>query len=155
MFFSSKQEVQPDEQPVAQKIDPYAKLRAFYFREIDGHKLILTLANQLKTSNAIMSFDDGTIWKVSYLGEVLEFLNNTIQQIGSKLQPNAAMAKWLDGELPVNLNPKIEISPEKIVDYAVQALRKYPTNEYSLFVEQMENFKIRFDDCEIVENLRK
>jgi len=155
MFFnSSKPTIQTEvQQPVVARVDPYTKLKAFYLQEIDGQKLILSLANAFKNSNAYMSFDDGTIWKVSYIGEVLEFLNATIQQIGINMQPNAAMAKWLGGHLPVNLNPQVEIGPDKIIDYALQAVRKYPTNEYELYVEQMENFKIRFDSCEIIQNL--
>ena len=101
-----------------------------------------------------MAFEDGTMWKVSYIGEVLEFLNNTIQQIGMNLQPNVAMGKWLGGHLPVNLNPQVEVGPDKIIDYALQTARKYPTKEYTLYIEQLENFKICFDRCEIVENLR-
>lgn len=153
MFFN-KPVVPEVQQPVVARIDPYAKLKAFYLREIDGQKLILSLSNQLKNSNAIISFDDGTIWKASYIGEVLDFLNNTIQQIGMNMQPNAAMAKWLDGHLPVNLNPQVEIGPDKIIDYALQTVRKYPTKEYALFIESIENFKLRYDSCEIVENLR-
>ena len=162
MFFNSKPPAEPKEQPIEPKIEPsiepktdrYAKLKVFYFHEIDGHKFIMNLSKHFKASNAIVAFNDGTIWRVSYIGEVLEFLNNTIQQIGTNTQLNPLMIKWLDGNLPVNPNPLIEIGPDRILDYAIQAIRKYPTNECALYLEQLESFKARYDTCEIVQNLK-
>lgn len=158
MFFRNKESESEvdfivDEALLKTRVDPYAKLKEFYFKEIDGQKLILNVSNKLKQSNAMIQFDDGTIWQAKYIGVVFEFLNATIQQIKSSPHLSSSMQNWVDGHLPVNLNPQIEIGPQKIVDYVVQTIKKYPTSEYDIYLEQIENFKIRFNTCELVENL--
>ena len=113
MFFNKP--VQPEAQVEVKPVEPvaaqYAKLKQLYFTEFDGQKLILSVAQIFKRSNSIMSFNDGSIWQTSYIGQVLEFLNSTIQQIGLNMPPNTMMAKWLGGELPCNINPQIDIAP--------------------------------------------
>lgn len=137
------------------KADPYENLKQFYFHEINGQKLLMNIANDFKSSNAFMVFDGGVMWSVAYLGTVLEFLNNTIQSIQASPHLSTSMAKWLDGELPVNVNPQIEIGPDKIVDYAMQVVRKYPTKEYEKYIEELGTFKILYDNSEIMQKLRK
>jgi hypothetical protein len=136
------------------KAEKYENLKQFYFHDMDGEKLIMNIANDFKESNAILRFDDGTIWQVSYLGKVLQFLNNTIQEINMGIALSPVVKKWLAGELPVNINPQIEIGPHKIVNYAQQAIVNYPTGEYEKYIESMGYFRILFDNCEIVKNLR-
>lgn len=156
MFFNKPREEERefvvDDAMLEAKIDPYAKLKQFYFKDIDGQKLVLNVSNKLKQSNAIMQFDDGTMWKCSYLGVVFEFLNSTIQQINASPHLSSSVKNWVEGVVPVNLNPQIEISPHKIVSYVLQAVRKYPTNEYHMHIEELENFKIMFDACELTQS---
>lgn len=144
-----------DEHESGKNADPYENLKRTYFHDTNGQVLIMNIANDFKDSNVIIAYDDGTIWEVKYVGKVLEFLNNTIQQMNSGLALAPVMAKWLNGELPVNINPQIEIPPHKIIDYVMQTIRKYPTKEYEKYVEEFGYFKILYDNCEIMQKFRK
>jgi hypothetical protein len=139
----------------AAPVDKYETLKQIYFKDTEGQRIILNIANDFKEGNAFILFDDGAIWPVAYVGKVLEFFNNTAQHIkmGGKLP--AFMSEWLDGKLPVGAGPQIEIPPYKIIDYTMQVIRKYPTKEYEKYVEEFGYFKILFDNCEIMQNHRK
>ena len=151
----SEEKNSPEEIIPAKKSDPYENLKQFYFHDIDGQKLVLNIANDFKVSNVIMRFDDGTIWQVSYVGKVLDFLNATILQISTGTALPPVMKKWVEGALPVNINPQVEIGPDKVVNYAMQTVLNYPTKEYEKYVQELGHFKILYDNSEIVKNLRK
>lgn len=159
MFFSNKdaEEVEYSEDaPNKNKLEgKYPKLKQLYFSDIDGTKLILNLSNKLKESHAIIQFEDGAIYRASYIGDVLFFMNSVIQQIGQNLALAGVMQKWLEGELPINNHPHIEIGPNIIVGYALETVKKYPSNLFAEYVEPMEHFAQELRKTEFLDLFHK
>jgi hypothetical protein len=156
MFFSNKDAGYSADAPNKNKFESeYPKLKQFYFKDFDGQKLVLNLSNQLKSSFAIIAFEDGSAYPASYIGQVLFYLNSVIMLIGENVALSPSMQKWLEGDLPVNVNPQIEIGPDKIVGYALETVQKYPAGLLKSHEAQLEAFVQEYRKTEILDKMRK
>ena len=123
-----------------------AAIRAFYIEDKSEY-VISKFANTLRGMNYSLIFEGARIYPVSYIGDIVMFMISTLSELISTPNLSPVKLNWMQGNLPVSSNPKIEIGPDKVLSYALKTLGTSPNGELNEYEQAVRIFASKLESA--------
>lgn len=124
-----------------------------FYHNSKSMELLVNIANALRQSNFIVKCDDN-LFTAHYLGDCLAFLNTGLDEVCHVGRFSTSKTEFFKHALPVRGTPKIEITPEQTINYAIMAMKQCPTKEFVNVIPLLEEYKVGFLSSQVQNALR-
>ena len=128
-------------------------IRSFYVQN-SCLELLVNVANLLRESKYLLILEDkGIAFSCEYLADCLAYLNTGLDEI-SNGRISISKKKFFKELVPINGNPKIELTPREVVRFAIKAMERSPTGELNAIIPFMKDFQTIFESKKIQSALK-
>lgn len=95
------------------------------------------MATHLQNRHFIVAHEHVGMYNAAYLGALLRFFSTNIEmRYIQRLQPATLFQQWMEGQLPVQYNPQIEITVEQMFELLTRAVQIDQLNAFGAEQQQ-------------------